>query len=69
MKTKQFMFDVELIIDYRREENVRGKPYISTHRMYRGLTLKELKNLIQENNNAPIECEIRTTFNIRGVDY
>lgn len=66
----RILFDVELIHDYKRDERARGKPYIATHRFYRGLTRKELNDLIKENELIMFpNNEDRVTFNIRGVTY
>lgn len=62
------VFDVELIIDHRKGK-IRGKDvYISTHRLYRCLSLKQLNDLVKENQAINLNDE-RITFNIRGVTY
>ena len=67
MKIKEYHFDVELIIDHsilfmNTNQNV------STHHVLRGLSLKELNDLIHK-NDIPESENIKITFNIRGVNY
>lgn len=65
----QFIFDVELIIDYKRDDS-RDKPYIATHRVIRCLTKKELISLINENEpKSSLHKDYRVTLNIRGTTY
>lgn len=68
-KFKRYIFDVEMIIDYNNQQIMNEKIPIATHRIFRGITQKELIDLIQ-NNQVPKECkDIQITFNIRGVNY
>ena len=64
-KTKKYYFDTEMIIDH--EIAVIGKQSvpIATHRMFRGLSLTELCDLIRK-NEVPTDENIKITFNIRG---
>lgn len=68
MEMKKYHFDVEMIIDH--EIAVIGKSTvpIATHRMFRNLELKEMINLIK-NEQVPEEQNVKITFNIRGVNY
>lgn len=68
MKIKEFKFDVEMIIDHRVEVICKQFVDVSTHRMFRGITFKDLQKLIK-GNETPIEEYTKITFNIRGVNY
>lgn len=68
MKIKKIIFDVELIIDHEEIKNRFGE-YISTHRVFRGLSLKELEILIRKNEGPEEISNTKITFNIRGVNY
>ena len=68
MKTKEYHFDVEMIIDHSIEFIMGKDVQISTHRTFRGLKLTELVDLIR-NNNVPTDEKEQITFNIRGVNF
>lgn len=66
-KMKEYHFDVEMIIDH--EMVVISHPFhVSSHRMFRGLKLEEVIELIKQ-EKVPTEANIKITFNIRGVNY
>ena len=69
MRYKRFNFDVEMIIDHSVHVIMNYKTEVSTHRIYRGLNLKQLLELIRVNNNIPKNEDVKVTFNIRGVNY
>ena len=66
-KYKEYHFDVEYIHDMD-VPLLQKKQTISTHRIYRGLTLKQLNELIKL-NMIPEEKENKITLNIRAVNY
>lgn len=69
MKYKEYNFDVEMIIDHTVQVIMNQKVTISTHRMFRGMKLSELLDLIRSNNKVPEDENVKITFNIRGVNY
>lgn len=60
---KELKYDVEIIIDYEKDAFFKYIPSISTHRMFRGLTLGQLYKLLKENNYYE-NCKV--VINIRG---
>lgn len=69
MEKKELYFEVEFIhiLDFGKL-NVRGfRP--ASHKIYRGLTLKQLVELIKENQNIPRDEADQVIFNIRGGTY
>ena len=66
MKKKEFIFDVEYIADHTFEFNG-TKQTVSSHKMWRGINIKTLTELIKE-NEIPIEevGKVKITLNIRG---
>ena len=64
MKKKiEWHFDIEIITDFK--VNLITTFNLSNHYIKRGLTLQELKNLLK---TLP-EQSVKTTINIRGVNY
>ena len=68
MKFKKYYFDVEMIIDHEIEVIARQTVPIATHRMFRGLSLTDVCELIKK-NQVPENEKIKITFNIRGENY
>lgn len=63
MKNEQWYFDVEVITDFK--VKLITDFSLSNHYIRRGLTLQELKDLLK---TLP-EQGVKTTINIRGVNY
>lgn len=68
MKTKPYRFDIEMIIDHSVQVIGKQKVELSTHRVFRGMELKELLSLIRS-NEVPLDENVKITFNVRGVNY
>lgn len=68
MKMKEYKFDVEMIIDHETVMIMGNPTPIATHRRFRGVDLKDLERIIQ-NNMVPKEDSTKITFIIRGVNY
>lgn len=67
MKFKQYHFDVEMVIDHNIEIATK-QMIVSSHHTKRGLSLKELNDLIKL-NNVPEDENTKITFIIRGVNF
>lgn len=68
MKTKNYIFDVEMIIDHKVQVIGNESVNVSSHRIFRGICLSDVYNLIR-NNSVPENEDVKITFNIRGVNY
>lgn len=69
MNKKEFTFDVEYIHDMCVSFMCKNQ-MVSSHKIIRGLTLKQLVELIKLNEVPADEPEIhRITLNIRGVNF
>ena len=67
--TKEMIYDIELIMDYK-TTNIMGETfYLSTHRMIRGVHAHDLIDIIRKNQYFPNSETMRMTINIRGVSY
>lgn len=64
---KEYHFDVEMITDH--DVLICNKHQsIASHHTIRGLSLKELNRLINE-NMVPVDVNVKITFIIRGVNF
>lgn len=68
MKTKQYHFDVEMIIDHEFVLIGKEKVKVATHRMFRNLSLVDVVDKIR-NEDVPVDEPLNITFNIRGTNY
>lgn len=71
IKTKEMYFEVEFIhvLDFDRFSRNSQGFRAASHKLYRGLTLKQLVELIKENQNISRDDPDKVILNIRGETY